>query len=540
MKVNLLLQARTNSSRLPAKVLLPVEGIPLVVLSAKRASNTGHRVIVVTSVESSDDLLCDVLQQWGIEYFRGDLEDTLKRFVDALEGMPDEQLVVRLTGDNVVPDGKFIDEMIDDFTKRELSYLSCVGLEAGLPYGVGVEITRVEYLRDAHRHATLLSDREHVTPKVIRRFGKTVFDRYSDLDMSQFRCTVDTLNDYLRLCRLFKGIRKPEQATLSLLLKLLKEISPEVVSSHPLNRFVLGTAQFGSDYGVANTSGQPAQQKVNEILETALSNGIKYIDTARAYGESEQVLGEALSLIRDSRAAIITKLSPLDDCPVNATTDIVSTYVEKSIYASCRSLRVRRIDTLMLHRASHLNVWHGAVWEKVLELQKAGVIYHLGVSVQSPSEALLALDYAQIEFIQLPFNILDYRWDPVIEKISQVRENRKLVIHARSALLQGLLISDQLDLWSRANCANASEVIDWLAAKAKIYTSGSVTELLLQYVFSQSWLDGVVVGVDTKEQLVDNLSTISDVSWSEDLLRSVISDRPTVSIETLNPAKWRQ
>jgi spore coat polysaccharide biosynthesis protein SpsF (cytidylyltransferase family) len=124
MNATLLLQARTSSSRLPGKVLLPVAGIPLVVLAARRAGNSGRRVVVVTSHEPSDDVLCDVLDNWDTAYFRGDLENTLKRFVDVLEGAPDDHVVVRLTGDNVFPDGIFIDEILEDFEKRNVAYLS--------------------------------------------------------------------------------------------------------------------------------------------------------------------------------------------------------------------------------------------------------------------------------------------------------------------------------------------------------------------------------------------------------------------------------
>ena len=70
MNAILLLQARTNSSRLPAKVFLPIGGLPLVVLSARRAANTGHHVVVITSSEPSDDALCEVLKKWNINFFR--------------------------------------------------------------------------------------------------------------------------------------------------------------------------------------------------------------------------------------------------------------------------------------------------------------------------------------------------------------------------------------------------------------------------------------------------------------------------------------
>tara|TARA_R110000824_G_scaffold400686_1_gene608845 strand:- start:13259 stop:14890 length:1632 start_codon:yes stop_codon:yes gene_type:complete len=539
MTVSLLLQARTNSSRLPGKVLLPVGGMPLVVLAALRAGNSGHRVVVVSSSESSDDPLCNVLERWNINYFRGELENTLKRFVDALDGLPDNHIVVRLTGDNVFPDGSFIDKLLEDFAERDLSYLCCSGDASGLPYGVSAEVTRAGYLRDAHRLAETAFDREHVTPEVIAKFGRTFFEHYGSWGMSQYRCTVDTLDDYLLVCRIFENTEKPEQVSLEELLVRLKRASPEVVSLTSSKRMVLGTAQFGLTYGITNTRGRPIQEQVNALIHTAIANGVKYIDTARAYGESEQVLGKALSGGWGSRATIVTKLSPLNDCPVDASSSVIEAYVERSFFQSCHALRVLSLDVLMLHRADHLVAWQGAVLKALYSLKQQNLIRQLGVSVQSPDEALLALKFESVEFIQLPFNILDYRWDAVIDKISLVRQHRPLVIHARSALLQGLLATSQMDLWERACCTNAIEVIDWLQNKAKEHANCDVVELSLRYVLAQSWIDGVVIGVETRDQLVDNLIKMDVDSKTDTLNNIIIADRPRVPLETLNPANWK-
>jgi spore coat polysaccharide biosynthesis protein SpsF len=447
--------------------------------------------------------------------------------------------VVRLTGDNIFPDGGFIDALLKDFADRSLSYLCCGGEGSGLPYGVSAEVTRVGCLRDAHKQAETAFDFEHVTPGVIARFGRTFFEGYGALGMSSYRCTVDTLDDYLRVCRLFSPAEKADHVPLLGLLERLRQTSPEVVTSAPAHRMVLGTAQFGLAYGIANTRGRPVQEEVNGLIHTAIANGVHYIDTARAYGDSEQVLGKALAGGWDSRATIITKLSPLDDCPAGASASIVKAFVERSIFQSCHRLRQSCLDVAMLHRAEHLTAWNGLVWETLSDLKQRKTIDRLGVSVQSPGEALSALDFETVEFIQLPFNILDYRWDAVIEKVSQVRQYRPLVIHARSALLQGLLTSKQLDLWQRAFCSNAIEVIDWLQTKAEEFAHGDVVELALRLVLSQSWIDGVVVGVETREQLVYSLKKSSLESWTENRLAHVLADRPRVPLETLNPAKWK-
>ena len=108
MKRVAILQARTNSSRLPGKVLLPINGIPLVVLAAQRASNTGIEVVVATSTETTDDALADLLSLHGIKYYRGSLDNTLDRIVSALSKYDDSCLVFRLTADNIFPDGLYL------------------------------------------------------------------------------------------------------------------------------------------------------------------------------------------------------------------------------------------------------------------------------------------------------------------------------------------------------------------------------------------------------------------------------------------------
>lgn len=539
MTATLLLQARTNSSRLPGKVLLPIAGIPLVVLAARRAGNTGHRVVVVTSSEPSDNVLCSVLDDWGVSYFRGDLKNTLKRFVDALYGVPDDQIVVRLTGDNVFPDGSFIDEMLEDFKARDIEYLCSTGHISGLPYGVSAEITRAGLLREANRKAESSFEREHVTPCIIDKYGCNFFKKYQSHGMFQYRCTVDTLDDYLLVAGLFAGSKKPESLSVTTLMGWLKDASPSIVTQIPATRFVLGTAQFGLNYGIANKTGRPEQILVNNLVRTAITNGVQYIDTARAYGDSEQALGKALAGGWSSRITVITKLSPLDDCPADASADVARVFAERSIYQSCHAMNVASLDVVMLHRAAHFNAWDGAIWDTLCQLRQQGVIDQLGVSVQSPEEALGALEFENVSYIQLPFNILDYRWDSVIKKISLVREHRPIVVHARSALLQGLLTSNQEELWHRANCSAPACVIDWLRSCARQHAHDDVVELCLRFVVSQPWIDGVVIGVDTEEHLVDNLIQVGASHWSEDQLTSIVKKRPRVSEETLNPSTWR-
>ena len=538
MKAIVLLQARTSSNRLPGKVLLPVSGIPLVILAALRASNSGHRLMVVTSKEPSDDVLCSILDNWGFEYFRGDLEDTLKRFVDALDGINDDTPVVRLTGDNVFPDGNLIDELLEKFQEHNFPYLCCGGEYSGLPYGVSAEVMFVEQLRDACKKTESNFDREHVTAWIARQYGFNYFENYRLWEMQQWRCTVDTLDDYLLIAKLFEKVDNPKNISVKTLLIKLKEISSNIVTPFPAKRMVLGTAQFGLSYGVANKTGRPEQAVVNDLIRTAISNGVQYLDTARAYDESEQAVGKAKAGGWASRVTVITKLSPLLDCPEDSDSDLVRVFTERSVYQSCHALGLEKLDILMLHRAEHLTAWHSSALDTLWKLKEKGVINRIGVSVQTPDEALTALQFSDLSFIQIPFNILDYRWGQVIEKISETRKVRPLTVHARSALLQGLLTTEKQSLWGKAHCENAAQIIDWLKEKANQNTNGDVISLCLRFVLSQEWINGLVMGVENREQLIHNLKIAGERVWDDNEHSKLINDRPLVKEKTLNPATW--
>ena len=534
-----ILQARTNSSRLPAKVLLPVGGVPMVVLAAKRAANTGRKVIIATSKEPSDDALVDNLKTSGLEFFRGDLNNTLKRFVGALVGAEDQTIIFRLTADNVFPDGKLLDEIEQDFISRGVDYLCCNGETSGLPYGTSVEVTYTKHLRDALDNTHARHDLEHVTPYIIRKFGLSYFKKYQYLKKGFYRSTVDTFEDYLNIQKVFSQVDDPVLIDLHLLTKKLVN-NNRLLTSCNIKNLVVGGAQLGLNYGINNTHGQPTDKQTRKLLQTAINNGILYIDTANAYGNSEEIIGNSLSKGWQSRVKAITKLSPLADCPTDASQSVVDAFVNASIYQSCRKLNRSSLDVLMLHRSKHLDEWHGFVWHRLQMLQDNGLIDRLGVSVQSPTELDRVLDEPKINFIQMPYNILDWRWSSSIEKLKRIKCDREVSVHVRSTLLQGLLTTKSHEHWYRANVLNIQPVIGWLEEATSKYHRINTIDLCLAYVRTQEWVDGVVVGMETKEQLIENIKYFNEPSLNNDQLNKIINSRPFLSEKTLNPSLWQK
>ena len=252
------------------------------------------------------------------------------------------------------------------------------------------------------------------------------------------------------------------------------------------------------------------------------------------------MIGQSLKGGWEGRAKIITKLSPLQDCPQDASISILHAFVDASIYKSCSALNVQKIDVLMLHRVSHLSDWNGGVWQRLLDLQSSGVIGELGASVQSPEELSKALGISEIRCIQLPFNLLDWRWESIIPEILAAKASRNLTIHVRSALLQGLLPSRDEGHWLRANVEQAFTIRDWLLNQAITCQRANVTDLCLSYVNALPWVDGIAIGIDNMSQLIENINYFNLPPLSVAQVETIQNSRPKLCEATLNPALWRK
>lgn len=532
MSVIVVIQARTNSSRLPGKVLLPIGGFPLAILAAKRASNTGLDVIVATSDKVTDDLLASYLELHSIKTYRGDLNDTLKRFSRAIDGYDDDTIVVRLTADNVCPDGNLIDEVIDTFKSENLNYIYCNGDECGLPYGMSLEVTKAKYIREADEIALSASEREHVTPYIYNKLGKRAFKNYSNLKMGKLNCTVDNLTDYLSMAEVFQEIDEPLNVSFLDICKVLDNNKKVETRLFPV-KFVLGTAQLGMNYGVNNSSGKPTVDVANDILLKALENKVPNIDTASVYGDSEKIIGNFISSGWQGRANVITKLFLSDDELLSDNLDLI---VKNKVYKSLIDTSNNSLDVFLLHRADYLHVQSNIIWNTLLELKCLGVIKVIGVSVQSENELIKALQLDTIEHVQLPFNIMDWRWKKGIELIKNIKKVRKLTIHCRSAFLQGLLLSEDELKWNKAHITDIKEIKQFLSLLTATFNA-PLKDILLSYVTQKDWIDGVVVGVETSEQLIENLNSLafSDGGFDFDKIEKQI---PVLDCRTLDPSKW--
>ena len=298
---------------------------------------------------------------------------------------------------------------------------------------------------------------------------------------------------------------------------------------------VVGSVQLGLTYGAANRSGKPNLETALRLVRAAADAGITQFDRARAYGDAEARLGQAFAGRNDVRT--VTKLSPLSGLTEDAPIEAVHAAVDESVAASLAALRSVRLDCLLLHRASHLTDFRGNVWRRLLEHQRQGTLESLGVSVQSPEEALAALKIPEMRHMQLPFNLFDWRWHEA-GVIDALRARGDVTVHARSVFLQGILAADDVSVWPAIKGVDTAYLVRWLRETALVFGRESPAVLCLAFARGQDWIDGVVIGMETEDQLALNLRLSACRPLEPEDCTIIDETRPRVSDTLLNPAKW--
>ena len=287
-------------------------------------------------------------------------------------------------------------------------------------------------------------------------------------------------------------------------------------------RLCLGTATFGLDYGVANTTGQIAPQDVYGILETSLAAGVDTWDTAVAYGTSERVLGDFLQQT-EQRPAVISKL------PTEMGKNVSST-VEQVVHGSLERLNLNQLYGYLIHDFDDFSRDERIV-DALLALQKKGVIKKVGFSLYLPSQLETLLEKGiPFDIVQVPYSLFDRRFSGLFPELCE----RGIEIHVRSVFLQGLMFLEP-DILS-GSLVEARPRVDLLRLIAA--DNGlSVGAIALNYVLGNPWLDKVVLGVDTLSQLQQSLGWLA---WHDRVLvlEEALTPLATDNEMLVLPYKW--
>jgi spore coat polysaccharide biosynthesis protein SpsF len=196
VKIVAIIQARMESTRLPGKVLMDIQGqtmLASVVRQVRRAKKLDD-IVVATTDRPADDAIIEACRQLGVAGFRGDSEDVLSRYYHAAR-QHQAQVIVRITADCPLIDPGIIDQIVTVFRENDVDYASNT-LTRSYPRGLDVEVFSMSALEQAWREADRQHYREHVTPFFYQNPGRFKLKAISCKDdYSHFRWTVDRQED---------------------------------------------------------------------------------------------------------------------------------------------------------------------------------------------------------------------------------------------------------------------------------------------------------------------------------------------------------
>ncbi|UOQ44858.1 aldo/keto reductase [Halobacillus salinarum] len=293
-------------------------------------------------------------------------------------------------------------------------------------------------------------------------------------------------------------------------------------------KLALGTVQLGLSYGVANQSGKPARQEAFNIIDYAVKRGVDVLDTAAAYGESEEIIGAYFSKNPPRhKVRIITKIPGID-----AGTNekwVVPATIQKSL----ADLQLTRLDGCLLHDPKNIDSHGGAVMRELMALKKQGTVEKIGVSVNKPSEVERFLELDGLDIIQVPLNVFDQRLTQsgLLGKLSQ----KGVEIHTRSALLQGLLVMDPDQLPANLTFAR-QPLLDFQKLAASVHLTPA--ELALLFVRDLPEVDKLVIGCETVRQLQENVRIYQLPPLKKEIIELVKTTFAHMPEQIITPSRW--
>lgn len=294
-------------------------------------------------------------------------------------------------------------------------------------------------------------------------------------------------------------------------------------------KLCLGTVQFGMKYGINNQIGrQPTREESFEMLDYAIGHGINTIDTACAYGEAEEILGSYFKYLdKKSNIKVVSKLRP------NVMED--GKPIEKTVVEECKSslsrLCVERLDGYLLHTPEY--IYNEEIISALLRLRKEGYVKNIGVSIYDLKEGYAAIDTGVVDYIQLPYSILDQRG--IKEGFISAAKRAGIKIFTRSAFLQGLFMMEQQKI-----PRHLQKAVPYLKTMQKILEQYEVDKIssLLQFVKSEEEIDYLVFGVESKEQLEEDIQKANQMDVPEECIQQLKKQINNVEQSIIFPSLW--
>lgn len=299
-----------------------------------------------------------------------------------------------------------------------------------------------------------------------------------------------------------------------------------------VSEIALGTVEIGTEYGISveDRPNRPTEAEAINLLHRALDLGINFIDTARAYGTSEEIIGKALRAHQE-RCIIATKCACTLEGHVPLEGKELAESIQKSVETSLGFLKLDSIDLLQLHNPSVEFVTLEEVLQVLEDLKQQGKIRYLGVSTYGEEAPLAAIRSGAYDTIQIPYSLLDQR---MANRVLPAAHEADVGVIIRSALLKGALTSKGTHL---------PQSLRPLYEKAKEFQflvrgrNQTLVQAALRFALSDFRVSTVLVGTGKIEHL-EEAASVSDGHPlpPEDLSR--VQRMGLQNVEMIDPRFW--
>jgi len=302
-----------------------------------------------------------------------------------------------------------------------------------------------------------------------------------------------------------------------------------VMDNKVKTRLCLGTVQFGLAYGIHNKTGKPDRKEVFAMLDHALEQGIEYIDTAAAYGNAEELLGEYFSSRKVAAdIKVISKLMPNlieDDC-LEAEPLVI-----KEIEKSLQRLHLDCLEGYLLHTPT--NFYNPSIMRGLKQAKEMGLIKKLGVSIYETQHALDVVASGLVDYIQVPYNVFDQRLDQT--EFYSLAQANGVMVFGRAPFLQGLLFMQPEEV--PEHLARARDYLREFAQVISRYQLPPVEASLL-FSVQNPGIDRVVFGVDHLQQLQEDIAVLANCSDDMEAREELKKHFSKMEKEIIFPSLW--
>lgn len=278
----------------------------------------------------------------------------------------------------------------------------------------------------------------------------------------------------------------------------------------------LGTAEIGMAYGIA--ARKPAEPAAAALLHAALDNGVNLLDTARAYGDAEAIVGRTLKARRNEYILLSKVPAGLPD------------EVRRMVDRSLRELQTERIDVMLIHCAAGAEP-DDATAAVLADCKAIGKIRFIGASVYGERAALASIDAEWCDCVEIAYSALDRR--PEQRTLARA-EKRGVGVVARSVLLKGALTA-RFHLLPEAYQPLTDEVRR-LAIAAET-TIDDLPRIAYRYVLSHGFVSSALVGASGAGELRAAIAYAESAPLAAGILKK-IAQLPCLGEEWLNPGMW--